>query len=379
MPSETPADRVFTDRAIEAFIRIALISILVAWCFEIVRPFAVPLVWGLIIAIGLYPAHQRLAALLAGRSATAAVVVSVLMLGVLLVPVVLLGDSVVNGVQVVLKDFESGGLRIPPPPDSVVLFPLVGDSIHEFWRQASTNLELALTRIAPHLKVGAQWLAGLAAGAGIGILQFVLAIAIAGVLLAHAQEGQRAVLAVARRLADERGLEFARLAEATVRSVTRGILGVALIQSILAGLGWLAVGVPGAGLWALLALLLSTVQIGILPITIPILIYVFTHSSTLTFVLFLIWSVLVGSLDNVLKPILLGRGVQVPMAVIFVGAIGGFLSSGIIGLFVGSVVLVLGYKLFLAWLDHGEPGDAPGAPNDEAGRQDTNDCQGDPR
>ncbi len=355
MAPDNPADRVFMDRAIESFIRIALIAILAAWCFEIVRPFIVPIVWGVIIAIGLYSGHQRLTDLLGGRSASAAATVAILMLAVLLVPVVLLSASVVDGAELVLRDFESGGLRVPPPPDSVSQIPLVGDSVHDFWVTASSNLESALAQIAPQLKEGLHWLGGLAAGAGIGLLQFVLAIAIAGVLLAHAEGGQAAVLAVARRLAGVRGLEFTRLAEATVRSVTRGILGVALIQSILAGLGWLVVGVPGAGLWALLALLLSTVQIGILPITIPILIYVFTHTSTLTFVLFLIWSILVGSIDNVLKPILLGRGVQVPMTVIFIGAIGGFLSSGIIGLFVGAVVLVLGYKLFLAWLDGGMP------------------------
>jgi predicted PurR-regulated permease PerM len=181
-------------------------------------------------------------------------------------------------------------------------------------------------------------------------LQFIFAVAIAGVLLARAEAGKGAAEAVALRLAGERGRDFAALAEATVRSVTRGILGVALIQASLAGLGFLAVGVPAAGLWALIALLLSVVQVGVFPVVIPVLIYVFFTADTLTAVLFLIWSIFVGSIDNVLKPILLGRGVAVPMAVIFVGAIGGFLSSGIIGLFVGPVVLVLSYKLFLAWL-----------------------------
>ena len=138
-----------------------------------------------------------------------------------------------------------------------------------------------------------------------------------------------------------------------MRSVTRGILGVALIQATLAGLGWLVVGIPAAGLWALVALILSTVQIGILPITIPVLFYVYSAADPLTFALFLVWSLFVGTIDNILKPLLLGRGVKVPMLVIFVGAIGGFLSSGIIGLFVGSVVLVLGYQLLLAWLRGG--------------------------
>jgi predicted PurR-regulated permease PerM len=136
----------------------------------------------------------------------------------------------------------------------------------------------------------------------------------------------------------------------TIRSVARGILGVAFLQSILAGLGFLAVGVPGAGLWALLCLLLAVVQIGIFPVVIPAVIYVFYTADTSTAVLFLVWGVLVSALDNVLKPMLLGRGVNVPMAVIFVGAIGGFLASGIVGLFIGSVILVLGYQLFMAWL-----------------------------
>ena len=139
-----------------------------------------------------------------------------------------------------------------------------------------------------------------------------------------------------------------------MRSVARGILGVALIQSILAGIGFLVVGVPGAGLWALVALLLSVIQIGILPVVLPIVIYVFYTADTVTAVIFLVWSIVVSALDNVLKPILLGRGVKVPMVIIFVGAIGGFITSGIIGLFIGAVILALGYKLFLAWLYGGE-------------------------
>ncbi len=353
LSDESREDHRFMDRAIEAFIRIALIAILAAWCFEIMRPFVVPIIWGTIIAIGLFPGYRQVTRILHGRRVASAVLVSLLMVVVLLVPVVLLSGSVVGGAQDLIRAFDEGSVHIPPPPEGVAGIPLVGETIDAFWRQASSNLETALTQVAPQLRAALTWFAGVAAGAGLGILQFVFAIAIAGVLLAKSAGAQQAVENVAHRLAGDRGLEFARLAEATIRSVTRGIIGVALIQSILAGLGWLVVGVPAAGLWALLALLLSIVQIGIFPITIPVLFYVFYHAETATFVIFLIWSLFVGSLDNVLKPILLGRGVQVPMAVIFIGAIGGFLTSGIIGLFVGSVVLVLGYKLFLAWL-HGE-------------------------
>ncbi len=195
-----------------------------------------------------------------------------------------------------------------------------------------------------------SWLGEAAAEAGIGILEFFLAIAIAGVLLAHENETRWATVIIAHQLAGDRGIEFTELAMATVRRVTGGILGVALIPSLLAGLGWLAAGVPAAGLWTLLALLLSTAQLVVFLVSVPILIYVFFNPDTATFVLLLVWSLAVGTIDNILRPILLGRGMDVPMAVIFVGTIGGFLSSGIVGLFVGSVVLVLGYKLLVAWL-----------------------------
>jgi len=217
-----------------------------------------------------------------------------------------------------------------------------------------------------------KWLLSAAAGAGLGILQFVLAIIIAGVILHHGESGKRVSYAIARRLAEEHGAGFIDLARATIRSVSRGILGVALLQSILAGLGFLVAGVPAAGLWAFLCLLLSVIQIGIFPVTVPVIIYVFATGDTTTAVIFLIWNLMVGTLDNVLKPLLLGRGVNVPMAVIFVGAIGGFLASGIIGLFIGAVILVLGYELLLDWLEL-DAGAAPGesvmtvdiAPDDE--------------
>ncbi len=268
-----------------------------------------------------------------------------------MVPAVLLSGSVVDGIHALMRDYGEGELQVPLPPDWVAGLPVVGGTVDSFWREASHNLVDSMRRALPEIKMVLHWLGRMAAGAGMGIVQFIFAIAIAGVMLAHEGAARRATQTIAHRLAGERGVEFAALATATVRSVTRGILGVALIQSLLAGLGWLAVGVPLAGVWALLALLLSVVQIGILPVALPILVYVFFHTSTLTFVAFLVWTVFVGTIDNILKPILLGRGVEVPMAVIFVGAIGGFLSGGIIGLFVGAVVLVLGYKLFLAWLD----------------------------
>ena len=205
--------------------------------------------------------------------------------------------------------------------------------------------------MTPQLKKVGIRLLSTAANVGVGVLKFLVSIVIAGVLLANAAGGTQAARAFATRLTGERGTMAVELAEATVRSVAVGILGVALIQSILAGIGCLVVGVPGAGLWALLVLILAVVQLPTILVLGPIIVYVFSTSSTVAAVVFAIWSILVGISDAFLKPLLMGRGVDVPMLVIFIGAIGGFMSSGIIGLFVGAIVLALGYKLFLAWLN----------------------------
>jgi len=207
--------------------------------------------------------------------------------------------------------------------------------------------------MTPHLKKFGIPLLSAAAGAGVGILKFVVSIIIAGVLLANAAGGGQAARAIATRLTGEQGTKSVELAVATVRSVTLGILGVALIQTLLAGLGFLVVGVPGAGLWALLVLILAVVQLPTILILGPIIVYVFSTSSTVIAVVFTIWSILVGISDAFLKPLLMGRGVDVPMLVIFIGAIGGFMTSGIIGLFVGAIIFALGYKLFLLWLNEG--------------------------
>ena len=169
--------------------------------------------------------------------------------------------------------------------------------------------------------------------------------------MAHSSGGNRTARAITHRLADDKGADIADLAEATVRIVANGILGVAVIQSLLAGLGFMVVGLPAAGLWALLCLILSVAQIGTAPVLIPVIIYLFYTAETFTAVAFLIWCIPLSLLDNILKPILLGRGLKTPMAVIFVGAIGGLLSSGVIGLFIGAVILALGYDLFLLWLN----------------------------
>jgi len=349
-PVPGASEQDFMHRTLEAAIRIGLVAILVGWCFTIVRPFVTPILWGMIIAIAVYPSYLKLSVRIGDRPRAAAGVFAVLSLLTLIVPAVLLAGTLVESVQWLSGNIEQGTLRVPPPPESVASWPAIGERLYEFWNQASENLESAISRIEPQLRAIGAWLLSGAAGVGFSILQFVIAIVIAGIILLNGQGGGRIARSIGGRLAGEQGIQFAKLAENTVRSVARGVLGVALIQSVLAGIGFLAVGLPGAGLWALLTLLLCVIQLGPGLIVIPAIAYVFSTAGTVVAVLFLIWGIFVILLDNVLKPMLLGRGVPVPMAVIFLGAIGGFITSGIIGLFVGAVILVIGYTLFLAWL-----------------------------
>ncbi|MBK8174650.1 MAG: AI-2E family transporter [Rhodospirillales bacterium] len=348
-------DRVFVRRALEAAIRIGIIALLGAWCFEIVRPFVVPVVWGIIIAVAVFPAYLPIERALGGRRAMAAIVATLVMLAVLLVPTVMLAGTLVDGAEHVAGKLIDGSLSVPPPPPGVADWPLIGEPLEAFWKLASNDLARALQQIRPQLASGGRILLSTTADAGIGLLQFMLAIVIAGVLMAHAHDGDEVAHAFAQRLAGDRGPELAELGQATVRGVARGILGVALIQSLLAGLGFLAVGLPGAGLLAVLCLLLAIVQIGPGLVLIGAAIYVFSTAPTLIAVVFAVWCAFVALIDNVLKPILLGRGAKVPMVVVFIGAIGGFLATGIIGLFVGSVVLSLGYTLLCAWLKDTPP------------------------
>ncbi|MEA3413850.1 MAG: AI-2E family transporter [Pseudomonadota bacterium] len=352
-PTLEQSDPAGMERPVEVAIRLGLIFLISLWCLQIVRPFIDPIMWGIIIAVAAHPFYVRLENRLGHRRKLASTVFIILAFLIIIVPVVMLSGSMVDTVEVVSDGLKDGAFRVPPPPAGVADWPFVGEKVNDLWSMASTNLEGALNQIAPQLKSIGNWLFSAAAGAGAGILKFLLAIIIAGVLLVGAQGGTKTARAIATRLAGSRGPEFADLAGATVRSVAQGVLGVAFIQSILAGIGLLAVGVPGAGIWALLVLLLAIVQLPPILILGPIIFYVFGAMDTLPAVLFMIWSILVASSDALLKPLLLGRGVDIPMLVILLGAIGGMIMSGIIGLFVGSVVLALGYKLFMAWLAGG--------------------------
>lgn len=353
--SQTSDDKVFMNRVLEAAIRIGLVVLLVTWCFLIIQAFIAPVLWGIVIAVGIYPFYQKVVKALGDREKLAATLLTLFAVTLLIIPTVLLTDSTVGSIQGLSKNLEEGTLAVSPPPETVATWPVIGKPLDDIWRLASDNIEAAIKKIEPQLKKYGPKLLSAVAGIALAIMQFLISIVIAGVLLANAESGKSAAHAIFTRLAGERGEEFANLSGATIRSVVQGVLGVAIIQSVLAGMGLIAVDVPAAGLWALIVLFLAVIQLPPLLILGPIIIYVFSTADTTSAVIFMIWSILVSISDTFLKPLFLGRGVDVPMLVILLGAIGGLMSSGLLGLFVGPVVLSLGYKVFQAWLINDAP------------------------
>jgi len=341
-------DEAYINRAIATAIRIGFLALIIVWCFKIIEPFVIPVLWGIIIAVGVYPFYKKLASLLGNKEKLAATVITVFALALLIIPSVLFTETTVNGLQRLAKDFEEGTLTVPPPSEEVAEWPVIGKSVDEIWRLASVNIGAAIEKIQPMLEKYAPKLFSVAAGLGFTILQFLISIIIAGVLLVNAKTSEQGTRLVFKTLVGEYGEEFTALAGKTIRSVVQGVLGVAIIQSILGGIGILAIGIPGAGLWALIILFLAIIQLPPILVLGPLAVYAFTIAETTPAIIFLIWSILVSASDTFLKPLFLGRGVDIPMLVILLGAIGGMILSGIIGLFVGAVVLALGYKVFQA-------------------------------
>ena len=339
---------------IETAIQIGMITLLVLWCYQLAAPFIGPIVWAGIIAIGVYPLYQWLkdkTGLSAGWTST---LVTLALLVILVTPSMMLSSALLKNVQTLSTQIENDDLQIPPPSEGAGDWPLIGKQVEALWLEASQDLRAVLDEHDAQLKKYIKWFLAKVAGAGMSLLLFIFSVILAGVFLVSAPGAKRVVESVFVRLAGSRGPELTELSQATVKSVVTGILGIAIIQSLLAGLGFIVMGVPAAGLLAFICLILAIVQIDILIILIPLSIYAFSVTGTGAAVAFLVWNIAVGLLNNVLKPILLAKGVNAPMAVIFIGAIGGMLHYGIIGLFVGAVVMVLGYTLFIAWLKQDE-------------------------
>lgn len=351
------SNKLKTKIAIETAIKIAILATMVIWSFQLIKPFLIPVIWGMILAVATEPFIARVTKLLGGRRSLAAGLFVLVIIASLVIPTFILVSSSISTVQSLIEQMQSKTLVIPPPPAKVADWPFIGESVHQTWQLAATNLEGALQQFAPQIKTAVETLLGSVGGGLLGIFMVVISTGIAGFFLAKADINAEFAKRIITRFAGDRGPEITALATATIRGVMLGVVGVAVIQAILSVIGMLVVGVPAAGLWAVLVLVCAVAQLPSIIILGPVSAYVFSATDTTPAVIFLIWVIIVSGSDGLLKALLMGRGVETPMLVILLGALGGMLLSGIIGLFVGAVVLAIMYSLFIAWLDEDNTSD----------------------
>lgn len=342
------------SRIIDRLIRIGFLILLVAISIMILAPFIIMLIWGTIIALSLFPLFKKSVKTLGNNKTLAAVLFIITGLMIIIIPSFMLIESSASGYQNLQAAFEEDRLTIPPPTDRVKDWPLIGERLYSAWALVSHSLRDFLAtysgQYSGQVKESVSWLLESLASIGLAILQFMVSIIIAGVLLARADLGAEKTKQFARRLVGDRAEDFIKLTTATVRSVVHGILGIALIQAFASAILLIIFNVPLPVLWALFVLVLAIVQLPPLFILGPMSVYVFSVLDTVPATVFTVFAVLISTSDSFLKPLLLGRGVDIPMLVVLLGAIGGMLAFGILGLFVGAVVLALCYKLMMAWL-----------------------------
>jgi predicted PurR-regulated permease PerM len=345
--------RALSGGLLDVLIRAGLITVLVLFCFQIFHPFLNLMLWAMILAITMYPLHTLLKRKLGNKDGRTATLIVVVALALLMVPIYLLGTSISESVNGTLEILKSDSVAIPLPNEKIATLPLIGKPLYAFWYQSATDMSSVLMKLMPYIKTVGLTLLGKMAGVGVGFLLFIGALIIAGVLMAYGDNGERSAIAIATRLSGpERGPRIATLCTATIRAVAQGVVGIAFIQMLLVGVGFVLMGVPGAGLLAMVALLMGIMQLPVILVTVPVIAYVFaTDGTTLGTVVFCIYSLIAGMSDNILKPLMLGRGVDVPMPVILIGALGGMVSGGFIGLFIGPVMLAVAYQLFWQWVD----------------------------
>jgi predicted PurR-regulated permease PerM len=337
-------------KTIDLSIKLILIAILISWSLLIVFPFVTPLLWGAILAITLYPMYNGMLKMFKGKEGLTSTILTVILLCALLVPSIIMISSIANEAKEIKAALDSNTFVIPPPNEKVATWPLVGQKIYDAWSALNTNMEKALVTYRDQIVQFGQKLIGALRGLFSNIMMFTLSIIIMGVILAFNKSIEKSMSVFATRLLGNSSDEYTKVVVQTVRNVSKGILGVAFIQFVLMGVCFVLADVPFAGLWALLVFLLALVQLPGALVAIPVVIFIYSVKEPLPATIWAVIIIICGLSDNVLKPLLMGKGAPVPMIVIFLGAIGGFMLSGFIGLFTGAIVLSLGYKLTGLWM-----------------------------
>lgn len=331
-------------------IRLGLLALLIYWTFVLVRPFMLILVWGIVLAVAFYAVFSFLSKLLGGCPKLAATILTIINLAIVIGPATWLGLSALDGLKAIAGSLVSGNLVVPSPPEGIKEWPLIGSRVYELWIQASNNIRVGLREIAPYLKPFAGTMFAFAGNAGVGMLKFLLSVVLAGVLFPYGSQLAAAGRNFLYRIVPEQSEYFLELAGATIRAVSQGVIGIAIVQSLLAGIGFKLAGIPSAGLLAFAVLLLTIVQIGAVIVLLPVIVWIWMDKEFTTALLFTIFLVIVGVLDNVLKPLIMGRGLTTPTPIIVMGVIGGTLAHGIVGLFIGPIILSVAWELTIAWM-----------------------------
>jgi len=341
---------------IDNFIKIVVLSAILIWSFNIIKPFILLMVWAIIVAVALYPIYQKIIGIFNGKKkglVTSLFVIALLAL--IVTPTINVTESIVDSTKEIYHNFDQGSLKIPPPNESVKEWPLVGNKLYGAWYKASTDVESFIKENPEEVKGSLGWLFDSFKGLMGSVILSLIALIIAGVFMSSAEEGYKTGVKFMGRLREGRGVELMEMCTNTIRSVVKGILLVAIIQAILAYLGFVMIGLSSmAGILAILVLLAAIIQIPVTLVAIPVIIYVFSFAETTPAIIFAIYMIIVSLLDNVLKPMLLAKGLQTPMIVILMGAIGGMMFQGILGLFIGPVVLAILHKLYTSWVNQTE-------------------------
>jgi predicted PurR-regulated permease PerM len=349
-PEAIKATNIKSKQVIHIALQLLALAFLLNWCFNVLAPFLTPILWSGILAVTLYPLHQKLKKRLKGKKVLAAVLVTLVMFCLFVAAGSWLGIKTGSEIKTTISSYQEGKLKIPAPPENLKKWPLIGEKAHQIWGQMTIGVDSLFKKYPDEVKSLATTGISLLATTGKGLFIFAISILISGIFLAYGEQSANFARTVFNRLINSTKFDMAAIASVTIRNVVKGILGVAIIQSLCAGIGFVVAGIPYAGIWTLLCLILAIIQVGIFPVVLCVMIYIWTSDHTTTAILLTIWIIPVGFLDNILKPLLMGKGAPVPMLIIFLGSLGGFIYSGFIGLFTGAVILSLGYRLFDVWL-----------------------------
>jgi predicted PurR-regulated permease PerM len=334
----------------ETILQLGIVFLILGFCITLLLPFMMPILWAIILAIVLYPMFDFLQKKLKGRKSLASFIITITLLALIILPTVAFFNSVTSSVVDLKTGIENGTIKVATPGQNIKDWPIIGDKAYNFLYSLSTDMEKGLLEYKAQILELSKAILSKAASSIASLLLIILSVIIAGVLMVSTSAQDLATNFI-KRISGDSGDEFLNISVSTVYQVVKGILGVAVIQTAIQAVGLFGCGVPFAGVLTVLCLMLSIIQIGPIIINLGVIAYLFSLDNTTAATLWTIFFILSGLSDNVLKPLLLGKGAMVPMLVIFLGVIGGFMMSGFIGLFVGPIVFSIGYKLFAAWLD----------------------------